>query len=101
QNPLTRTGLEREVAILSMADLFAESENATGTAAAVHKAEPLAARMRPRTLDEYAGQEHILGPGKLLRPENVLLACVFIQGARAHAGGERLGLVNGGRGPGG
>ena len=23
--------------------------------------------MRPRTLDEYAGQEHILGPGKLLR----------------------------------
>lgn len=28
---------------------------------------PLAARMRPRTLDEYIGQEHILGPGKLLR----------------------------------
>jgi len=28
---------------------------------------PLAARMRPRTLDEYAGQQHILGPGKLLR----------------------------------
>ena len=25
---------------------------------------PLAARMRPRTLDEYIGQEHILGPGK-------------------------------------
>ena len=23
--------------------------------------------MRPRTLDEYAGQEHILAPGKLLR----------------------------------
>lgn len=28
---------------------------------------PLAARMRPRTLDEFIGQEHILGPGKLLR----------------------------------
>jgi putative ATPase len=28
---------------------------------------PLAARMRPRTLEEYVGQEHILGPGKLLR----------------------------------
>lgn len=28
---------------------------------------PLALRMRPRSLDEYAGQEHILGPGKLLR----------------------------------
>ena len=31
------------------------------------KARPLAARMRPRTLDEYVGQEHFLGPGKLLR----------------------------------
>lgn len=29
--------------------------------------EPLAARMRPRTLDEVAGQAHILAPGKLLR----------------------------------
>lgn len=28
---------------------------------------PLALRMRPRSLEEYAGQEHILGPGKLLR----------------------------------
>ena len=28
---------------------------------------PLATRMRPRTLDEYVGQRHILGPGKLLR----------------------------------
>ncbi len=28
---------------------------------------PLAARMRPRNLSEFVGQEHILGPGKLLR----------------------------------
>jgi putative ATPase len=28
---------------------------------------PLAARMRPRNLDEYAGQSHILGAGQLLR----------------------------------
>ena len=28
---------------------------------------PLAARMRPRTLDEYVGQEHLLAPGKPLR----------------------------------
>ncbi len=28
---------------------------------------PLAARMRPRTLDEFVGQEDILGPGRLLR----------------------------------
>jgi putative ATPase len=47
-----------------MADLFADT---TPPAAASSGATPLAARMRPRTLDEYAGQEHILGPGKLLR----------------------------------
>ncbi len=29
--------------------------------------QPLAFRMRPRTLDEFAGQEHIVGPGCLLR----------------------------------
>ncbi len=28
---------------------------------------PLAARMRPRTLDEFVGQGHIIGPGRLLR----------------------------------
>jgi putative ATPase len=28
---------------------------------------PLAARMRPRSLDEFVGQEHIVGPGRLLR----------------------------------
>jgi putative ATPase len=43
-------------------DLF-ESEQTE----AVANAAPLAARMRPRTLDEFVGQEHILGPGKLLR----------------------------------
>ncbi len=30
------------------------------------KAQPLAIRMRPRMLSEYAGQQHIIGPGKLL-----------------------------------
>jgi len=29
--------------------------------------QPLAARMRPRTLDEFSGQTHILAPGQLLR----------------------------------
>src|SRR5258707_952357 len=31
-----------------------------------HSAEPLAARMRPRSLDDFLGQEQILGPGKAL-----------------------------------
>ena len=33
----------------------------------VEREAPLAARMRPRTLDEFVGQEHVVGPGRLLR----------------------------------
>jgi putative ATPase len=33
----------------------------------IEREAPLAARMRPRTLDEFVGQEHIIGPGRLLR----------------------------------
>src|SRR5574344_2876641 len=35
--------------------------------ATVQSREPLASRMRPRTLDEYIGQDHIVGKGRLLR----------------------------------
>ena len=47
-----------------MQDLFEEKDVDTGTA---NKAAPLATRIRPRSLDEFVGQEHILAPGKLLR----------------------------------
>jgi putative ATPase len=33
----------------------------------IRRQAPLAARMRPRTLDEFVGQEHIVGEGRLLR----------------------------------
>src|SRR5689334_1505216 len=36
-------------------------------AGAADSTRPLADRMRPRTLDEYVGQEHLIGPGKPLR----------------------------------
>ncbi len=36
-------------------------------AGAADTTRPLADRMRPRTLDAYAGQEHLIGPGKPLR----------------------------------
>jgi putative ATPase len=39
----------------------------TPDAKAAHVAAPLAERMRPRSLDEFLGQEHLLGPGKPLR----------------------------------
>ncbi|RYZ85227.1 MAG: AAA family ATPase, partial [Moraxellaceae bacterium] len=41
-----------------MSDLFGPSESVY---------QPLAARMRPRNLDDYIGQEHLLGAGKPLR----------------------------------
>jgi putative ATPase len=43
-------------------DLFTHSRKEQ-----IEREAPLAARMRPRTLDEFAGQEHIVGPGRLLR----------------------------------
>jgi putative ATPase len=47
-----------------MEDLFSKTANEESR---VDPGAPLAARMRPRSLDEYFGQAHILGPGKLLR----------------------------------
>ncbi len=43
-------------------DLFEQQDTATQ-----EKTQPLAARMRPRTVEEVVGQDRLLGPGKLLR----------------------------------
>src|SRR5580693_9960936 len=53
-------------------DLFSQSVEPQPSAPSTSEAEifrsrPLAARMRPRNLDEFAGQKHILAPGQLLR----------------------------------
>ena len=48
-----------------MQDLFSEAEGENIEKAT--RAAPLATRMRPRSLEEFVGQEHILAPGKLLR----------------------------------
>src|SRR6266699_2159336 len=54
-------------------DLFAspassdETEPAAAEATGSFRHQPLAARMRPRTLDEFSGQTHLLGQGQLLR----------------------------------
>src|SRR5256884_6890138 len=53
-------------------DLFASrsapaaAESTAAEEAAFHH-QPLAARMRPRNLQEFTGQSHLLGPGQLLR----------------------------------
>ncbi|MCS7033001.1 MAG: replication-associated recombination protein A, partial [Phycisphaerae bacterium] len=43
-------------------DLFADTRRRNRDRVA-----PLAVRMRPRSLEEFVGQQHFLGPGKLLR----------------------------------
>jgi putative ATPase len=43
-------------------DLFSDAAES-----ALNKVAPLAARMRPRTLDEVVGQDHLLGPGSPMR----------------------------------
>ena len=51
-------------------DLFSEPSTAAGKATPSppgQRHQPLAARMRPRDLNEFVGQSHILGPGQLLR----------------------------------
>jgi putative ATPase len=56
-----------------MADLFlnppesTQHPNGAQPATSIAENAPLAERMRPLSLSEYTGQEHILGPGKLLR----------------------------------
>jgi len=58
---LTRRRQGRRISS-AMEDLFSQQRREK-----LKQAEPLAVRMRPRTLDEFVGQEHFIGPGKLLR----------------------------------
>jgi putative ATPase len=60
-----------------MDDLFSE-----GAEEAVRAGAPLAARMRPRTLDEFAGQTDVVGPGTAVRRaiESDQLSSVILYG---------------------
>ncbi|WP_371369516.1 Replication-associated recombination protein A [Sporomusa rhizae] len=60
-------------------DLFSYQNNA------VSIQQPLAERMRPRTLDEYIGQEHLLAKGKVLRKliESDQVQSMILQGPPA------------------
>jgi putative ATPase len=59
------------VSLMARDDLFsippASESPPPNPAASASQHQPLAARMRPRNLDEYVGQTHILAPGQLLR----------------------------------
>ncbi len=59
-------------------DLFGDTD--IGRPDPVSKFAPLATRMRPASLDEYAGQRHVIGEGKLLRrmiEEQVIGSVIF------------------------
>ena len=60
-----RCRVSKRAVFLLVHDLFAREE--PDAAEKIDSAAPLATRMRPRSLDEFVGQEHILAPGKLLR----------------------------------
>lgn len=53
--------MQKAIGVMVM-DLFS-----SGAEANLQKEAPLAARMRPRNLDEFVGQDEIVGPGRLLR----------------------------------
>ncbi|KAA6464977.1 replication-associated recombination protein A [Acidobacteria bacterium AB60] len=52
---------------MSLFDLHPPEPSAQRSSRTPQHAIPLAERMRPRSLDEYSGQEHLLAPGKPLR----------------------------------
>ena len=57
---------------MATGDLFGQQKAGGGAAQSIQTTRPgslppLAARMRPRTLEDFIGQEHIVGPGQLLR----------------------------------
>ena len=90
-------------------DLFSSP---TPSPAQALNGEPLAWRMRPRELSEFVGQEHLVGPGKLLRraieadrisslilygpPGCGKTALAHIIAARTHAAVERLNATSAG-----
>ena len=51
----------------SSSSLFPEMREPQGSSARSATAAPLADRMRPRTLSEFVGQEHLVGEGRVLR----------------------------------
>ena len=61
-NCITSPGIILSIRSSTIDDLFSEMREANRLLA-----RPLAARMRPRNVDEFIGQEHFFGPGKLLR----------------------------------
>lgn len=62
KNPLWSGEMKQAEGDPQPMDLFEEAVQTSSSAEM-----PLAARMRPQSLDDFIGQEHITGPGKLLR----------------------------------
>jgi putative ATPase len=94
--------------------LFDEGEGARrGRTAVPASAQPLAARMRPATLEEFVGQEHLLEPGSALRgaiedghPHSMVLygppgtgktTLARLMATHAQAAFEEISAVNAGR----
>lgn len=96
-----------------MERLFDTDDSAPRRTSVPREDEPLAARMRPRDLGDFIGQEHVLGPGSALRtaiesgePHSMILygppgsgktTLARIAASRAGAAFEEASAVNAGR----
>jgi putative ATPase len=101
------------VTIARVGALFEDHEPPPGQTAVPLAEQPLAVRMRPRSLDEFVGQEHLLAPGSALRsaieegrPHSMILygppgsgktTLARLVGAAAKAAFEEESAVNAGR----
>ena len=65
-----------------MHDMFGSERQNDQEANIAQTGTPLADRMRPRTFDDFVGQEHLLGPGRVLRRaiENDRLGSIILWG---------------------
>lgn len=72
---------EQQVKVDSKEDSQSSTQHSSGSCLSYSSpSEPLASRMRPRNLSEYVGQDHLLGPGRLLRraiEQDAVRSCIL------------------------
>ena len=85
--------LVNRVLVLIMGVMSARDDNslfARAEEVEIERNAPLAVRMRPGSLEEFVGQEHFMGPGKLLRRSVLLTFPGLLQKSSTAAAGRTV-----------